>query len=87
MGAILVLKKMPGKCSKCPLANKEVTVCRVRETGITAGLRRETRMPMCPLMNEGEYLSRIIGGKNDLFGKGSTDRAERKRTIDKRNYS
>lgn len=58
MGAIIRLRKMPDRCSDCPFANDEVSFCRLRNSSIIAGKKRNCRMPTCPLMNEGEYLSR-----------------------------
>lgn len=63
MGAILRLRKMPKSCNKCPFADKEVKYCRARKSTIIAGKERSTRMPLCPLENEGKYLSNIIKEK------------------------
>ncbi len=63
MGAILRLRKMPGCCNKCPFVDKEVKYCRARKSTIIAGKERSTRMPLCPLENEGKYLSNIIKEK------------------------
>ena len=60
MGAILRLRKMPERCNECPFADKEVEYCRVRDSEIIAGKERNIRMPLCPLENEGKYLSNII---------------------------
>ena len=63
MGAILRLRKMPESCNECPFADKEVKYCRARNSTIIAGKKRSTRMPLCPLENEGKYLSNIIKEK------------------------
>lgn len=60
MGAIVRINKMPGKCSECLFANKEVTFCRLRNTGLIAGKKRPNRMPLCPLVNEGTYLTKQL---------------------------
>ena len=59
MGAIIRLHSMPSKCSECPFAADDVTRCRIRNTNIIAGKQRKNRMPLCPLRNEGEYLSSL----------------------------
>lgn len=59
MGAIVKLYKMPKTCRDCPFANKEVDFCRLRNSGIIAGKHRSIRMPLCPLQNEGEYLTGV----------------------------
>lgn len=64
MGAILRLRKMPESCNKCPLADKEVKYCRARKSTIIAGKERSTRMPLCPLENEGKYLSNFVRKAN-----------------------
>lgn len=61
MGAIINLWKMPQKCSECPLADEEVKHCAVKPGGIIAGEKRDCRMPLCPMMSEGEYLSKQKG--------------------------
>lgn len=60
MGAIVKLNKMPEKCSDCIFANDEITFCRLRNRPIIAGKRRNIRMPLCPLINEGEYLTKQL---------------------------
>lgn len=60
MGAIIWLRKMPETCRDCPLADKENELCRIRgNSRIIAMKQRSNRMPMCPLENEGKYLTRI----------------------------
>lgn len=72
MGAIIRIDKMPGKCSECPFTNKERTFCRLRNSRLIAGKNRNSRMPLCPLINEGEYLSeqfrRLKRLKNKIGG-------------------
>lgn len=60
MGAILRIKKMPAKCSKCPFADENIKFCRVRNSKIILGKKRSRRMPLCPLINEGEYLTNML---------------------------
>lgn len=60
MGAILKLLKMPTSCKECMFAEKDITYCRLRKSNIIAGQQRRTRMPLCPLQNEGAYLTKII---------------------------
>lgn len=60
MGAIIRLNKMPENCSSCPFSYDEVRCCKLREARIIAGKTRKRRMPLCPLQNEGEYISKII---------------------------
>lgn len=60
MGAIVRIDKMPGKCSECPFANEERTFCRLRNSRLIAGKSRSVRMPLCPLVNEGGYLSKQL---------------------------
>lgn len=60
MGAIIRMFKMPGKCSECPFADAEIRFCRLRNSTIIAGKTRDIRMPLCPLINEGEYLTKAI---------------------------
>ena len=76
MGAIIKLKTMPSKCSECPFSDKEARYCRLRDSMIIAGARRSVRMPLCPLRNEGAYLSdvlkkikirNILAGNGELF--------------------
>lgn len=59
MGGIIRLYKMPESCSKCDFSNEDVTFCRLRNSGIIAGKTRDCRMPLCPIKNEGEYLTRM----------------------------
>lgn len=61
MGAIIKLDKMPAKCDECPFSNNDTTFCRLRNAKIKAGKTRNSRMPLCPLINEGTYLTKIIG--------------------------
>lgn len=60
MGAIVRIDKMPEKCNECQFANKEKTFCRLRNTGLIAGKQRPVRMPLCPLVNEGTYLTKQL---------------------------
>lgn len=60
MGAILRLDKMPAKCSECPFAYDDVKRCQLRTASLIAGKTRPNRMPLCPLQNEGEYLSTLL---------------------------
>lgn len=80
MGAILKLSKMPESCRECIFAEDDVTYCRLRKSQIIAGRERRTRMPLCPLQNEGQYLNQLIKsginlkrwnkmGFKQLFGK------------------
>lgn len=70
MGAIVRIGKMPGKCSECPFANEEKTFCRLRNSKLIAGKRRPVRMPLCPLVNEGEYLTEQLPILKRLIQKG-----------------
>lgn len=54
-GAILKLYVMPRKCNECLFADKEVKHCAVKGT-IIDGKHRTSRMPLCPLVHEKEYL-------------------------------
>lgn len=60
MGAIVRLDKMPENCRECPFASEDKRLCRIRKVHITAWERRKNRMPLCPLVNEGTYLTRTI---------------------------
>lgn len=60
MGAILKLSKMPANCRECIFAEDNVTYCRLRKSRIIASQERRTRMPLCPLRNEGQYLNQLI---------------------------
>lgn len=60
MGAILRLNKMPAKCSECPFAYDDVLRCKLKSGLLIAGKTRHNRMPLCPLQNEGEYISRLL---------------------------
>lgn len=60
MGAIVRIAKMPAKCSECLFANEEVTYCRLRDSRIICGKQRESRMALCPLVNEGDYLTKTL---------------------------
>lgn len=60
MGAIIRLYSMPSKCSECPFADCDVTHCRLRNAKIIAGKKRLSRMPLCPLRDEGEYLASFL---------------------------
>lgn len=60
MGAIIRMFKMPEKCSECPFADDEIRFCRLRNSPIIAGKTRDIRMPLCPLINEGEYMSNML---------------------------
>lgn len=70
MGAIVRIGKMPGKCSECPFANEEKTFCRLRNSKLIAGKRRPVRMPLCPLVNEGKYLTEQLPTLKRLIQKG-----------------
>lgn len=60
MGAIIRLYKMPAKCSDCPFAYDDVQRCKIRSASLIDGKTRPNRMPLCPLRNEGEYLSWLL---------------------------
>lgn len=60
MGAILRLDKMPAKCSECPFAYDDMQHCRLRSSSLIAGKTRQNRMPLCPLQNEGKYISSLL---------------------------
>lgn len=60
MGAILRLNKMPAKCNECPFAYDDVQRCRLRSSALIAGKTRRNRMPLCPLQNEGKYISSLL---------------------------
>lgn len=51
---------MPEKCNECPFADNGTKFCILRKARIINGKRRTKRMPLCPLINEGEYLTRTI---------------------------
>lgn len=57
MGAIVRINKMPRRCSECPFANAEVTICILRNTRLIDGKQRPNRMPLCPLINEDTYIT------------------------------
>lgn len=60
MGAILRLDRMPAKCSECLFAYDNVRRCKLRSASLIAGQTRQNRMPLCPLQNEGEYISTLL---------------------------
>lgn len=60
MGGIVRLDRMPRKCNECPFVNKERTFCRLRNSSLIAGKKRNIRMPLCPIMSEGEYLTKQL---------------------------
>lgn len=60
MGAILRLDKMPTKCSVCPFAYDDVQRCKLRSSSLISGKTRPNRMPLCPLQNEGKYISALL---------------------------
>lgn len=60
MGAILRLKKMPAKCSECPFAYDDIQRCKLRSSSLIAGKTRQSRMPLCPLQNEGKYVTSLL---------------------------
>ena len=60
MGAIVRIDRMPAKCGECLFANDEKTYCRLRGSRIIQGKRRTSRMALCPLVNEGAYLTKMI---------------------------
>lgn len=72
MGAIVRIDKMPVKCSECPFSNKEITICRLRNSKLIEGKRRNTRMPLCPLINEGTYLTKQFLLLKRFISKGGT---------------
>ena len=62
MGCIVKLDKMPEHCRVCPFSKNQFNVqgyCRLRDSRIIAYKNRTTRLPLCPLINEGEYLSKV----------------------------
>lgn len=69
MGAILRLNKMPAKCSECPFAYDNVQRCKLKSGLLIAGKTRTNRMPLCPLRNEGEYLSWLLKSTHRIIVK------------------
>lgn len=56
--------KMPEKCGECPFADAEIKFCILRgKSPIIAGKTRDIRMPLCPLINEGAYLTNMLKNK------------------------
>lgn len=69
MGAIVKLDKMPERCNKCLFANEDITFCRLRNSKLIRGRYRKTRMPLCPLVNEGAYITNQIRAIKKVFNK------------------
>lgn len=69
MGAIIRLDKVPSNCRVCIFANDDISYCKLRNSKIIAGDIRSNRMPLCPIINEGKYLSKILSriGGSKLF--------------------
>lgn len=82
MGAIIQLRKMPEKCRDCPFAEDDVTFCRLRNTRLTFGSHRTDRMPLCPLENEGQYLSRVLRIKEKKQAQKQHSRAIKKAMVE-----